>query len=93
MDRFNSHEEVDFDRDKFLQGRLSRFQNKPLSSNPYDVQKETFQYKAWNAGWADADMDPTILCPECGKQTEVDSNSFQCHPCQRLWPLSYMGCM
>ena len=28
-------------------------------------------------------------CPFCGEEGEVDHNSFRCHKCQKLWPLSY----
>lgn len=36
-----------------------------------------------------SDGNPEIKCPECGRIAEVDENSFQCHFCQKLWPLSY----
>lgn len=32
----------------------------------------------------------TYKCPICGGDGEQDHNSFQCHACKRLWPLSYL---
>jgi len=30
-----------------------------------------------------------VICPDCLGSCEVDHNSYQCHKCQKLYPLSY----
>ena len=34
-------------------------------------------------------LDGLHLCPNCGGACESDHNSFQCHKCERLWPLTF----
>lgn len=55
MDRFNSSEEIQFNKTGLSEGRLARLDGKPLSSNPYPL--DTWLFKSFVAGWCDMDMD------------------------------------
>ena len=57
MDRFNSHEEIEFHSEAENNGVEARLSGKPMSSNPYDPLLDNWLYRSWNAGWCDADMD------------------------------------
>jgi len=50
---------------------------------PFKANQEQLNY------WNSFNHKPCIICPECGGKGEMDSNSFQCHKCKMLWPLSY----
>jgi len=55
MDRFNSNEEISFHPEAESQGRIARLNGyKMEKSNPYQIN--TWEWKSFNAGWADADQ-------------------------------------
>lgn len=55
MDRFSSKEEVRYHPEAESQGRLARLDGWRLGENPFLHQ--SWLWKSWNAGWADADQD------------------------------------
>lgn len=55
MDRFSSHEDIQFDPVAFKSGQLFRELGRPQSSNPY-TNRNHQRHQAWNAGWADEDQ-------------------------------------
>ena len=57
MDRFNSQEDVKWDPAAELKGMKARLDGFDMTlKNPYIIG--TWAWKSFNAGWADADMDP-----------------------------------
>jgi len=53
-DRFNSNEDFEFSRIEYNEGMSARRHGRKILHNPYKAG--TTDFKAWAAGWADADM-------------------------------------
>lgn len=54
VERFNSSEDIEFDKKALGRGCVARSQRCNINSNPY--KEGTLKFKSWNAGWADRDM-------------------------------------
>jgi len=57
MDRFSSHEDVEFQPEAESLGRTARLDGFSIAHNPYDRVLDSWLHRSWDAGWADMDMD------------------------------------
>jgi hypothetical protein len=57
MDRFPQPNDFDWNTDAYSEGYCTRQEGREMvPNNPYE--RNSLAWKSFNAGWADADMDP-----------------------------------